>query len=738
VAYFQYLEQSKISLSTKKKGFKPKTGKAHYKIKLKQQDGTQSEVTQSVDLVDGESQFQYTTALVKDGNDFYEVTYTVGFDDRSEEDGADVYTIYIAEVKVAMTLVDAGGNEIVIVPAPKVDYSVVQGKTQKDITANTKEEKTTKLRPLGFEVRPIAPLSFYGNPDTDVDQKTKGRIRKYKVKKTYTCRITSPDNTASIKQYVNEVSTGLGNRLGFDGKGREVCIVIEAEEGTRAAQGDTIFVKLTVVRSPPVLAQNKITAAPPGLVRASCAKDIVYEQSNMVQKGEVLVGAEGAAAVRIDTGIIGGDKFTLEAWTTAGYAGAADDSIELEVWRKAYYQVSKPTHLATPDFATYKASLREVYIEPENITGLNNDGSEKFVKIDPNFGRAGSWHSGLGFASDPAFIVGAHNSKALHQELFRPLQREKLAIHLLCCDAQYDGEDGSKWEPGPITFKNSAPKCIPWPPPGDPAGFNPIDLSAGGAKVPGYAVNSPDGNVFPDSLQYGKPSVSATWQAIGDPKQLALLEITEGVVKQENVVVQYNKTWRARPWKRGRIYIKLPDEAVTALNLTMTQQQKDAVLVGLKGPALVTRTAELDAELSITLKFSAWTNAGPYEGEAHPDSKKWLTIVTSADVAETNDTMVHEFGHGIRMALANGASVPDYPFALTSNTPAKKLTEMRTFHGKHYQKLGDHCGSYNSGTNVATNTSPCVMYGAGDSGHGSHFCAKCKMFVCAMTIIEIR
>ncbi len=523
------------------------------------------------------------------------------------------------------------------------------------------------------------------------------------------------DAGVDVWQYVNETTASSGH----DRLGQKVKVVVgavgdltRAPNARLALPGDPIHVKLTFTREQRVL--DKITKMPKGLDPAETDGEITKTDSDKVQEAKVLVGPDGTASFTVDLGHTGGDRCEVAVGSTPQ---CGDAKLVLLNFRRLYYQVTSPASIAVPSLADCKAKFGKVYVA---LQSAELDGADdKVVEVPSDFAVAGrgSWISDIGYTNDPAFIVGDHNSAEVHQGFLNPpASKKRLCLHFLFVDAQVDkGGNESKL----LTVAHDGTNKIPWPPPAAADGptqyADPSVNATGGSAVFGVCFRFTDGPVYPIAIKTGAHAVyKREWKKAAGS--------TWHTIPEADVVVRYSRTLKTNANEQhGRLYAKLPDAA----------------------------KAELEAGRSVKVRFSWYKGDGPYCGESHGDHGHWLLLSTEYDLAENVDTIIHETGHAMRMALDDQIDVPDFPYTQDAPTQDEKLVALRTWHDKWYSKQGDHCGATGAGADLAKRANPaqegpsvpaanrCVMHGNGGKQAGSEYCDKCAVLVMAQTIVAV-
>jgi len=248
------------------------------------------------------------------------------------------------------------------------------------------EDKKSKISALLCEIYDTA-ISLI----SIVKQK---EVKPEPVQKEIVITIEYPDKTPH-KQYVNL-------KVNDKDQGHELRVRVEAEN---AKDKQFIYWKVTAGAN-----NSKRNKPETGLKNPADNKLVKIDKG--VAQLETEVKAEKSEVI-LCCGLAGGDTFTVEV-------GIKKDEwkqkVEIENWRKLWYQRTFHEKATVPSMATSKKQLKDVYIE------FYIDKDKKH-----NLGSAGS------------VIVGNHNAADYHKLL--DTTHEDQCVNEIFCDKQYDGFD---------------------------------------------------------------------------------------------------------------------------------------------------------------------------------------------------------------------------------------------------------------------------------------------------------
>jgi hypothetical protein len=374
----------------------------------------------------------------------------------------------------------------------------------------------------------------------------------------------------------------------------------------------------------------------------------------------------GEAHFELELGYAGGDKVTIHV---GGTDTTEDDSIEVENSRKLYYQVTHRKTLATlPDLSRLATSLEAVHVEYESYGVETFEEGEKGVPT-------GTFFDGtmVGKAGQRLVCIGDHNKKWFHSNKFKDTKKP-LGVHVLLCDAQYDG--------------------------GTPNHH--VDVHAVVMEAAFVDVTS-DRHVFQKALQDEKsPLIVAEWASTapsGHPDHGK-----KGKLTQANVVIEHETD-------PHNIHIDLPGDA--------------ALIVGdSSGPP---KDAGTKHKIKVKLKLKVCF--GEFLGESDHAHGNWQLIAIMEETA-TNDVMAHELGHTMNQVVKQRQSPPP-GLKLADHGRQYNGKGHQGSHCADGMSDGDY-GSLADFTGKAE--CKCIMYGendpAGSTSNGS-FCDRCKPFLTA-------
>ena len=497
-----------------------------------------------------------------------------------------------------------------------------------------------------------------------------GRVRACTGRRALKAAIVTPEKPSSgdtIDQLVNLASAAAG----VDGLGDVVTVTVcadgdqDRDPGSRTGrEGDVIFIEASFGR------ESKRNAPLPDLrgVEAHTAS-----ADGKTVTGQVRLGPNGEPA-RFDLalGIAGGDTCTLKV---GGTAAAGDDTRRFKVWRKLWYQLSRPDTLHLPDLAPVAAGLEKVFVKWEKFH------EEVFTEATPPTPPPGIWFDGdhVGLSGRALCIspsLGDDFYQFLYRDERRPVGMHTLLAHLLV----QAGEPGSQRDHVTSPALGAA-ATITFPP--------------AGAAVPGWTFDV-DGTkelkrgVYRVSFQDGGiPVRNARWRCVATSGANVG---KAGMIPESRIDVP-KPTGLSYKDRNTLVHFALPPDAVACLNAG------DEVVV------------EADV---------VWAS-GPMRGFAF--GGEFITV-RNAPSAEMGGTLLHEIGH------AMGQVLKTVPPGLDAADHGRQYTERG--HTGHHCAFGVDAAAFDKDGKTASllgrTDANCVMFGEHTDGRPVHFCEKCEPF----------
>ncbi len=339
--------------------------------------------------------------------------------------------------------------------------------------------------------------------------------------------------------------------------------------------------------------------------------------------------ADGLAELELVLSRFGGDKFRIGAYIEqdahlAKYVHGHSDLGKrepvfakhqpIQIWRKVWYQVSRPKKTAMPAPKGFVNSQRKVFLEPIMVKE-KKVGTRDFT-VDP---YRPDWQFNPGGTTNKKLCVGTHNDGDV-KNLFAPSTKATSPkFHVFLCDEQYDAR-------GVVTDEQR----IVWS-----SGTGPKDVAMASTNVSDRNLT-----IIDPPLQGGSLIISATWKA------------------KENVA----GTWTEQ--HSGT----LPASAVT---LRKDRDSKRKVRVappgrcagGAGGCPCGGAPCDLvvDGTHQISARLILQAADGGYNGWAVDDNRTSVIKGGRADYAIHN-TMGHEMGHLFgKVRVSSTPGLPDHP-----------------------------------------------------------------------------
>lgn len=287
----------------------------------------------------------------------------------------------------------------------------------------------------------------------------------------------------------------------------------------------------------------------------------------------------------------------------------------IQVWRKTFYQVTRPEATAMPAAAGFDGSQRKVFIEPLAVT-------EKKMKAgdfthDPY--RA-NWQFNPGANDDAKLCIGTHNDDDA-MRLFDPATTATTPkFHVILCDEQFDAKDVVTDATG-VLFWNT-------------------DNTPRDEAMASSSVNASKLTIIDPPLQGGKLIVSAKWKALKHDAG-AWTDQHSGTLAPANVAVR-----KARAAK-NQVYVTPPAQCGGAAGGCMCGGAPTAL--------------PIDTHNAIRVTLTLRAADGGYNGWA-PNGKPANVVKGGRADYAIHNTMAHELGHLFgKVRVDSLAGIPDHP-----------------------------------------------------------------------------
>lgn len=292
----------------------------------------------------------------------------------------------------------------------------------------------------------------------------------------------------------------------------------------------------------------------------------------------------------------------------------------LQVWRKVWYQVSRPSATIMPAADGFVASQRRVFIEPV-LTEEKQMTAANFT-VDPF--RA-SWQFNTDGSETSKLCIGTHNVGDAIALFTPPTADTNPKFHVILCDEQYDAKD-VKTKATKVVFTNldQGPKTV--------------KLKITGTENSYVTINDPPlvGGPLIDSANWkAQANESGTWR---DKRQGTLPAANIEIVNSRGSKREIKVTRPATcPGSAGGCLCTGPPAELNLVNTAVFEKVKEWFVGLFQSPQPVERNR---IELTLVLKAAD----GGYNGWAPHNSVADVVAGGRPDYAIHN-TMGHELGH---------------------------------------------------------------------------------------------
>ena len=330
---------------------------------------------------------------------------------------------------------------------------------------------------------------------------------------------------------------------------------------------------------------------------------------------------KGYAKQKLKLSRFGGDKFHLAVYVEQDphLAKYIDNHADLgtrkpvigttlgpiQIWRKVFYQVTRPQAMPLPPMAGYDTAQRRIFLEPEmmqnvpmNAWTFAHDPSRPDWQFDAQSGD-----------NTARLCIGDHNiGEAL--ALFVPeTKRTSPKFHLIFCDQQVDAKDG-RTDTTEVVFDDTNP------------GLQEITFDS-------KRMDSDEVGIYDPPLQGGAMIISAKWQAHAyDAAKNKWVKGAKGNLAPAEVTIDPNR------------------DAIAKAQISPPAGQL------------------IDADHVVSVQVKLRAASGPFNGWAPNNSVAAVIKGPNATrpIAAVHKTSAHEMGHLFGQTRWKGESgMPDHP-----------------------------------------------------------------------------
>ena len=399
--------------------------------------------------------------------------------------------------------------------------------------------------------------------------------------------------------------------------------------------------------------------------------------------------AEGSAEVELQLSRCGGDKFHPGVYIEQdphlckyvhGDAELAKREPKfaavtpVQVWRKTFYQVTRPKDTAMAAMGGFDTSQRKVFLEPV-FTSVNTMDASNFT-INP---YRPAWQFQAGAGDKAMLCIGMHNSTEA-TAMFTPEEKDTAPkFHLILCDEQFDAvtSAGNSIQTGFVHYDFTAAA----------SGARDVRLTSSSLESHMLTITDPP-------LQGGALIVRAQWQQL---------------------------TFAAGAWATGAA------QDLPAANVKVQKTRAAKNRVNLTPPA----AGVIDANNIVRVWLQLQAADGPYLGWA-PSGSVASVVKGGRPDSSIQDVAAHEMGHLFGKARVNSiAGIPDHKFFYQKRggsgshcafgatwTPDASAPALDPTKANERDAQGNGAGAYSDGG--------CIMFGIG-SDHKVEWCKHCAL-----------
>jgi hypothetical protein len=324
---------------------------------------------------------------------------------------------------------------------------------------------------------------------------------------------------------------------------------------------------------------------------------------------------EGKAKTKLKLSRFGGDKFRLAVYIDedAHLAKHIDGHPDLgkrvpvtsalgpiQVWRRVFYQATRPQNLALPALGGFNNSQERVFLAPELLNQHQMTAAD--FKVSP---LREHWQYNPGSGDNtPKLCIGTHNIKDALALFQKEAKRSTPKFHVILCDEQFDAKDGRTYTTQ-LVFDDAAP--------------GPQDEEMDSAHMQTHKVS-----IFNPPLQGGALAMTAKWEMLEDNGTKWKVR-AKGKLPADKIEVRDDRD------SRRKVRVSPPDGQ------------------------------PIDATHAIRVTIKLRAADGNYLGWAPNDSVA-AVIVGGRPDAEVQDTMGHEMAHLFgQTRYKTKEGMPDHP-----------------------------------------------------------------------------
>jgi hypothetical protein len=287
----------------------------------------------------------------------------------------------------------------------------------------------------------------------------------------------------------------------------------------------------------------------------------------------------------------------------------------IQVWRKVFYQTTRPPKTAMPASTGFDDSQRKVFIEPLVVQEKKMAATDFTVNpFRPD------WQFNPGGTDDAKLCIGTHNVDDAMKLFVAATKATSPKFHVILCDEQFDAKN----------VATDATKVV----------FVDADNAAKDAVMQSSSVAARYLSIINPPLQGGALVVTATWQA--KTKTGGAWTVTHsGTLAAANLQVRKDRASKA------------------TVRVTPPAQCGGAAGGCLHGGTPTALTIDATNAIVVTLTLQAAD--GGYNGWA-PNGKPANVVKGGRANYAIHNTMAHELGHLFgKVRYSSIAGIPDHP-----------------------------------------------------------------------------
>lgn len=352
----------------------------------------------------------------------------------------------------------------------------------------------------------------------------------------------------------------------------------------------------------------------------------------------------------------------------------------VQVWRKVFYQVTRPKDTAMAAMGGFDTSQRKVFLEPLSLSERSMQASD--FTTDPY--RA-AWQYKAGGNDDLKLCIGTHNVTQANALFVAEAKDTTPKFHLIVCDEQFDADVQSDFVSFDFDAANPAAR----------------DVTLTSTSTPARKLTFID-----PPLQGGALVIRAWWQQM---------------------------TFNAGAWSTGAT------QNLPAANVKVQKSRAAKNQVNLTPPA----AGVIDATHTVRVWLELKAANGPWAGWAPSGGVPSSVVKASPTASAMQDVTAHEMGHLFAQTRVDSlAGLPDHKFyyqkrggsgshcafgaTFTADATAPALDPTKA---GEKDAQGNGAGSYASGT--------CIMFGIASAGK-VEWCKHCALDLIAHDMSKFR